>query len=1058
METFSNNRDKYSNMSPQVALSQMSIQNAFSGFRVDFTHAAVSMREGIPSIKKLRAEFPLQDSAKGQGVPVNELSLNSEGTNQTAPVELSIPQTWMGKIKSVLKMPLEVIISTGYQMIGRPAPSKMSAEHVIAVAILVSVHAIFMTAPLALPPELRWKMMEFIYFSWETIISLVATFFAAHTHISIHEMGHYLTAGKINALPKNLQAEFTKKNQGSLGKKILWYLSMFLKIPYGKFEGIKKEGLGYYLNAPFNLRASAAGPTWSRNLALVGLAGAVLVLAPGLILNILPAIYVGRVFFSLMASGYLTFKYADPGSYRKFKEQEELAAQQAEEALKRMEVQTGEEQLWHLKVAEITRKVRENAMKVFYHPIYGRVIRPDEWRNSSMGGEHLSNEFKESNISAQEGMFLIIGAENGNQAQEWTVKLQNRLRQIIANAENSSVLGVGLEGGLATNIARGDYPIPEIKSWLMMTQAILDCNLIPGKDVAIAFDVAASELSNNFRIEKEQEDAVGMYLFWKDAAKVVMNNKELLQVYKDVYYGKYQLDYKGKKVTIPLLSLEDGFAEDDFDGWKMAKKEFGKGIFIVADDLATTNDAIVEKLARAGLADTLLVKANQIGTLSETMLAVSVAMAHYWKLISSHRSKSPVNPFEAHVAIAYRAMGVKVGGGQNTERVLKYHELNLIELKAEEFFREFMKIVIETVQTEGFEALENIELILDEKRSTVSAETIDLSKAKITNMLAVEEPTNAGIPTVGVTINAGFKNYPDLLTGEGATPLGTSAGSNEAIHLVDSMIEYSEYGKLIDQYPDLFKEHKLFKRVYNFAKDVDPDKINKQNNSELKTLWERAGRYAGKGTLNASDNAQTLIAEHLIGKSLADFDLLDVDRFLLDLEKETAKKRGKLDAGASAEELIKVMQRKQNLGMNAILSTSIAMGEIIAKFQNKELWQILEEEFDYMVAMAMLESGVIDVDKEFPELAGKDDAAKVKWLVENLFFEDLLGYLQKINDNFVEQNRPLYELLRKVTRIYSYEEHSKDIHKEMLNNIATSVKLKKSAQKIAIEYLIDRSI
>jgi enolase len=172
-----------------------------------------------------------------------------------------------------------------------------------------------------------------------------------------------------------------------------------------------------------------------------------------------------------------------------------------------------------------------------------------------------------------------------------------------------------------------------------------------------------------------------------------------------------------------------------------------------------------------------------------------------------------------------------------------------------------------------------------------------------------------------------------------ATPLGTSAGTDEAIHLVDSIIEANP---LTRKYPSYFVYNEK-EKTYRFAPDLKADAIAREN-SELADLWMRSKRYGGKGCLNAVDNVTQVIAPQFMGAKISALGTLaDIDRELLMLELDLAMKRGKIAPDASAGEKIQVMQRKANLGMNAVLSMSLALGRLIAAREGVELPDVLRE-------------------------------------------------------------------------------------------------------------------
>ncbi len=212
-----------------------------------------------------------------------------------------------------------------------------------------------------------------------------------------------------------------------------------------------------------------------------------------------------------------------------------------------------------------------------------------------------------------------------------TVRLQNRLKEILEKAEGCRVMGIGLEGGLAPYIDRGEYELPELRLWVMMKQTIEECGFRPGLDVAIALDPALSELEIAYREEFNVPDSIGMYLFWRDHSKKVMDRDAVLAIYEQAIF----------EYDIPILSIEDGFSEDDLEGWHKLLDKLGDHVLVIGDDLVTTNDRTIEMAAAKGLINSVLVKANQIGSLYETLLAVLVTLGKDLDLIVSHRSKSP---------------------------------------------------------------------------------------------------------------------------------------------------------------------------------------------------------------------------------------------------------------------------------------------------------------------------------------------------------------------------------------------------------------------------------
>jgi enolase len=548
-------------------------------------------------------------------------------------------------------------------------------------------------------------------------------------------------------------------------------------------------------------------------------------------------------------------------------------------------------------------------------------------------------------------------------------------------------MGIGLEGGLAPFISKaGHDQVPEQRAWRMAVQAIKESGYVPGKDIVIAYDHAASELSNAYRDEFKQTDSVGMYYFWRSEEKVTMSRDQLIELYKQSIEN------------IPAVSFEDSFAEDDFEGWRLLMEEMGDKVFVIGDDLVTTKDTVIEESADRKLINTALIKANQIGTLSETMLAILVALGKGLEIVVSHRSKSPNDDMEAQIALSANALGLKTGGGANTERLFKYGAVTKI--------------------------MKDMEKMISGKFTDVDVAPVTqaMQDLVITDIIAYEEPTNAGIPTVGVEVYAGVagnKQYRKILKFTGSTPLGTSAGTGEAIHLVDSIIEHSE---VVDRHRDMFQEQP--DKTFMFKKEMTAELIGKTNDSELTSLWQRTQRYKGKGCQSAVNNVLEKIAPVFVGHKVSEFgSILAVDQALLLLEKKQAVIRKKLSENAEHDAVIDSMQRKANLGMNAILSVSLAVSRLIAHVRGKDLWQLLREEMEQAMAKVILDSGDKKVLAEcLPDAVLKkvqaDKSAGWQTLARSARFEDLVACLQKVTKQLEAKKATLYQALRKHMPIY----------------------------------------
>ena len=867
---------------------------------------------------------------------------------------------------------------------------------VIANHKLVSFHAAFISSVLSLPAaalaaaaanpdaNIKLEVLKFMFLSWETVVSVVILYLSWHIGIAIHEMGHFLKAVKLTALNKDSQEKAEAVVES--GAKSGWYMQMFLQIPWGRFYGVKKENGNYAPDAPYNLAVAAAAPIWSGYLAMAFLPIAAVCIGLGLSVGNDILIYIGRFFLAPGCVGLLDRLLADPGKLKEFRTRERIAAEAAARAAEA--AASGES--WFVRVAEVKKTLLTSRIQSVSLSDGTRVTAPWQYRNCAMGGRHTEKEYPESNISMQESMFIPLSAKTYEDAQEMTVRLQYRLKEIIESAPGAKVMGIGLEGGLAPYIDKeaGDK-VPEQRMWRMMKQAILDCEYVPGVDVAIALDPAASELENAYREETGQKDAVGMYRFWRDKSKLDMSRDQILELYKEAM-----------EADVPVLSIEDGFGELDHTGWKNIMKELGDKIFIIGDDLVTTKDENIESCARNGEINATLIKANQIGTLSETVLAMLTSLGYGAELVVSHRSKSPNDPFEAEIATAMNSLGLKAGGGANTERLQKYGRVMEILALARAGKRE----ITDKERQEIEQNVKELVKILTGKEAVSimpDAGEIDIAGLLI-KMLAIEavsgteEATNAGIPTAAATL---FLGRTGTIRFKGSTPLGTSAGIDEAIHYVDSIIEPSETTK---KHADLFKD--AGDGTLRFNKDVEYQTVKGKNDEKLMGLWRKSSRYDGKGCMDAVRHIESVLADAFVGHRLGGLGtLLETDRKLLALELEQAIKVGRISKDASDAEKILAMQRKGVLGMNAILSMSLALGRAIAASDGKELWQLIREMAGETMAKFVAANG-----KE------KKEAASLK----AMDFDALTEQFKKTAREAIDENKTIYELIRKELVVY----------------------------------------
>ena len=576
-----------------------------------------------------------------------------------------------------------------------------------------------------------------------------------------------------------------------------------------------------------------------------------------------------------------------------------------------------------------------------------------------MGGRHTEREYPESNISMQEAMFLILNARDYQDAQELTVRLQNRLKEIIEKEEGCRVMGIGLEGGLAPYIEKGDLPASR------------------GSPV-VDDEAGDRRVRLSARRRCRDRPRSGDERARKRLPSRVRHARQRRHVSLLAGQGEGRSSTgtpSWTSMSRRSRSMRSRCCRSRTASPKTTTKAGGccSSVWATAfSSSVTTWSPPTIRLSRPpptqGLINAALIKANQIGSLYETLLAMLVALGKGMDLVVSHRSKSPNDDMEAQIALSVNALGLKAGGGANTERLVKYQAVTELMLKVAE--------------SGGGNALR------------------DGEKAVVRKLRAYEEPTNAGIPTVGVTLELAIPTTGVLLKFKGATPLGTSAGTGEAIHLVDSVIERTEYRELVTRFPEFFEE--VEPGVLAISQGTDEARVLSTQDEGLISLFERTQRYRGKGCLNAVENVLQIIAPHFEQLDVAEFSLKDIDTALLGLELATARHRGKIGDQSDAADSVRVMQRKQNLGMNAMLSASLALARALAHVQGKELYELLREE---MLA-------IID-----------DLAAAFQIEVHGSCFNDYVIALREVNHIVEGQGRQLYEVLRDQTGFYSTAEY-----------------------------------
>ncbi len=269
-------------------------------------------------------------------------------------------------------------------------------------------------------------------------------------------------------------------------------------------------------------------------------------------------------------------------------------------------------------------------------------VLPVPMMNILNGGKHADNS-----VNVQEFMIMPVGAESFKEALRMCAEVFHNLKSVLK--EKGYATSVGDEGGFAPNLSKDEEALEVIVS------AIEKAGFKPGKDFKIAIDAAATEMY--------QDD--GTYLFWKTGEK--FTKKEMVEYWENLV-EKY-----------PIISLEDGLAEEDWEGWKLLTEKLGDKIQLVGDDLFVTNTERLSNGIEKGVANSILIKVNQIGTLTETLDAISMANRAGYTAVVSHRSGETEDTTIADLVVAMNAGQIKTGAPSRTDRVAKYNQLLRIE-------------------------------------------------------------------------------------------------------------------------------------------------------------------------------------------------------------------------------------------------------------------------------------------------------------------------------------------------------------------------------------------
>jgi enolase len=298
-----------------------------------------------------------------------------------------------------------------------------------------------------------------------------------------------------------------------------------------------------------------------------------------------------------------------------------------------------------LSVSMAAARAAANSFKL---PLYrylggaGANTLPTPMMNILNGGAHA-----DSSVDFQEFMAMPVGAESFSEALRWGVEVFHTLKGVLKKRGYNT--SVGDEGGFAPSLKSNTEAIEVI------LEAITQAGYKPGEEIAIALDPASSEFFQD-----------GKYIF-KKSDKSTKSSDDMVG-----FYSKWVNDY-------PIVSLEDGLAENDWDGWANLTKELGDKIQLVGDDIFVTNIEFLQEGIDKHVANSILIKVNQIGTVSETLDAIDLARRNGYTSVISHRSGETEDTFIADLAVATGAGQIKTGSASRTDRVAKYNQLLRIE-------------------------------------------------------------------------------------------------------------------------------------------------------------------------------------------------------------------------------------------------------------------------------------------------------------------------------------------------------------------------------------------
>ncbi|MBS4069501.1 MAG: phosphopyruvate hydratase [Sulfurimonas sp.] len=307
-------------------------------------------------------------------------------------------------------------------------------------------------------------------------------------------------------------------------------------------------------------------------------------------------------------------------------------------------------------VLGVSMAVARAAAKSLGIPLYrylggaNAMVMPTPMLNIINGGSHADNS-----VDFQEYMIMPVGFEDFATSLQASAEVYHSLKSILKAKKHNTALGD--EGGFAPDLSSNEEPIQ------IIMQAIEAAGYKAGEQMAIALDVAASELvtDGGYRLDSENR---------------TVTSAELVDYYVDLC-SKY-----------PIVSIEDGLSEDDWDGWKLLTEKLGDKVQLVGDDLFVTNASILNEGIQKDIANSILIKPNQIGSVSETMLTVRLAQRNGYKCVMSHRSGESEDAFIADFAVALNCGEIKTGSTARGERTAKYNRL--LEIENEIVYGEYL--------------------------------------------------------------------------------------------------------------------------------------------------------------------------------------------------------------------------------------------------------------------------------------------------------------------------------------------------------------------------------